>query len=152
MGPHAIDDPTPTKPPLPAGKAQVVQLSITSSDTRSTDSVRPTAPHRVRVSRYMRYYTASDGSTVAASKLGVRMRPAPGRRRVPTGNCHAVPWWSPARALCGRLTELMALFPKIDFETQRVQICPECLALVRAEFETEPDGTATHSTPVGRQQ
>jgi hypothetical protein len=46
----------------------------------------------------------------------------------------------------------MALFPKIDFETQRFQICPQCLALVRAEFETEPDGTATHSTPVGRQQ
>ena len=129
MGPHATDDPTPAIAP-----------------------VRPTAPHRVRVSRYMRYYTASDGSTVAASRLGARMRPAPGRRRVPTGNCHAVPWWSPARAVCGRLTERMALFPKVDFETQRFQICPQCLAIVRAEFEAEPDGTSTPSTPVGRQR
>ena len=38
--------------------------------------------------------------------------------------------------LCGRLTERMALFPRTDFESQRFQLCPECAATVRAEFET----------------
>jgi hypothetical protein len=82
----------------------------------------------------VRYSTASDGSKlVQALRSDTVSRN--GRRRTPTGYCHAVPWWAPASALCGRLTEPMVLWPQADFMAQRVQVCPQCRATVRAELE-----------------
>jgi hypothetical protein len=80
----------------------------------------------------LRYSTAADGSKLVPMLQGGPVAKK-GRRRVPTGHCHAVPWWTPARAVCGRLTERMALWPHDDFTQQRVDVCPQCSAAVRAE-------------------
>jgi hypothetical protein len=90
----------------------------------------------------VRYSTASDGSKLVHTlRTGAVSQKA--RRRVPTGYCHAVPWWSPARTLCGRLTERMALWPQADFIAQRVEVCPQCRTTVRAEFEELPVAAGT---------
>jgi hypothetical protein len=101
----------------------------------TSDPARPVVGERAV--GVVRYSTASDGSKlVQALRSDTVSRN--GRRRTPTGYCHAVPWWAPARALCGRLTEPMVSWPQADFMAQRVQVCPQCRATVRAELEGPP--------------
>ena len=71
------------------------------------------------------YSTASDGSKLIPVPPSTAV-PRRGRRRTPTGDCHAVPTSSPALTRCGLSTEGLALWPDVDFTEQRVQICPEC--------------------------
>ncbi len=96
----------------------------------ASDSAQPSyAPRTVGA---LRYSTAADGSKLVPALPGGTVA-REGRRRVPTGQCHAVPRWSPARAACGLLTERMALWPEDDFTRRRVDVCPQCSAAVRAE-------------------
>ena len=101
----------------------------------ASDSYLP--PFGQRAVGPLRYSTAADGSKIVP-RLQRGAVSKKGRRRVPTGQCHAVPSSSPARALCGRLTERMALWPDDDFTQQRVDVCPQCWAAVRAELDAPP--------------
>lgn len=95
------------------------------------------APFGYRTVGAIRYSTAADGSKLVPMLQGGAVS-RKGRRRVPTGFSHGVPWWSPARALCGRLTERMALWPQADFTQQRVDVCPRCWDAVQEELDSLP--------------
>jgi hypothetical protein len=120
-------------PPVPPSPEVEAEAPVVAEPTRELRGVRSVG--------VMRYFTASDGSKLV-QMLHSQVVPRRGRRRVPTGFCHAVPWWSPARAICGRLTERMALWPQADFMTQRVEVCPECRATVLADLDAPVFSTA----------
>ena len=131
--------------PVPEAGPAIVSRVRLDHEGDAGDQPKPEpAPPRLggRTVGAFRYSTASDGSKLLPM-LRSQAVPKQGRRRAPTGYCHAVPWWAPARALCGLLTERMALWPQADFTAQRVEVCPRCRAIVRAEqFEDPPAAEA----------
>ena len=121
------------------GPAIVSQVLVDHDVSAGDEPQRDPAEPRLggRTVGALRYSTASDGSKLLPM-LRSQAVPKRGRRRAPTGYCHAVPWWAPARALCGLLTERMALWPQADFTVQRVEVCPRCRAIVYAEQLEDP--------------
>ena len=80
------------------------------------------------------YVVATDGRRLSIPSDAGSV-PRGGRSRVSVGDSHAVPAWSPARTLCGRLTARMAVWPDRAFDGTRASSCRPCGSLAAARSQ-----------------